>query len=359
MLKFLQISDTHLGAKLTGLPEDVADKLRQATRDVTAQAFAEVQARGLDMVLMPGDLFEASGIDPASQLRFIYQLAESVAPVPVVIAPGNHDPYGDSSPYLTESAPGNVVLFTQPGFTTLSTPVGQISGRAYQEGEGYQSLNWAELPSPPPEPRLLVLHASILHAADGRHTKAVVPTTQKALQDCGYAYCAVGHYHNFHKYTHNNALAFAAYSGCPQGLGWDEPGAKGYVIGRLDAGGAELEFVPAARHVFSQHKIDLPPEFVGDCLARAGDLLNTAASSAGDQGLLQLALRGRWPAAKRDGLEALVEQVSGKVLHMRAADLSGITFAPELVAPGESELLDAFLQACQQGADAGVEDPAA
>lgn len=357
MLKFIQISDTHLGAKLSGLPDGIADKLRQASRDVLSQAFAEVQARGLDIVLMPGDLFETSGIDPAGQLRFVYQLAEGVSPVPVVIAPGNHDPYGDSSPYVSESAPGNVVLFKQPGFATLSTPVGQVTGRAYQEGEGYQSLDWAALPSPPPEPRLLLLHASLLHSADGRyHSRTIVPATQEALQNSGYAYTALGHYHNFHEYTHRSALAFAAYGGCPQGLGWDEPGSKGYLIGRLEAGGAELEFVAAARHTFSHHAINLPPEYSGDSAERTAGMLKSAASSASEAGLLSLALSGRWAASQRDELEELLAQVAGSVMHMRQPDLSGVTFAPELVAPGESELLDAFLQLCQEGAGAGGGD---
>ena len=357
MLKFLQISDTHLGAKLSGLPAEIANALRQATRDVLTQAFGEVQARGLDLVLMPGDLFEASGIDPCAQLRFIYQLADSVSPVPVVIAPGNHDPYGGSSPYSAETAPGNVVLFKQPGFTSLMTPAGQVTGRAYQEGESYQNLAWAESPSPPPEPRLLLLHASLLHSADGRyHSRAIVPTTQEALQNFGYAYTALGHYHKFHEYTHHGSLAFAAYSGCPQGLGWDEPGAKGYLIGRLEAGGAELEFVAAARHTFSHHVVNLPPEYSGDCAERTARMLESAAGSAGGTGLLSLALDGRWAASRRDELEGLLLQVSSQVMHLRQPDLSGVTFAPKLVAEGESELLDAFLQLCRDGAAAGDTD---
>src|SRR5690606_32245994 len=86
-LVFMQLSDLHLGARLVNLPGEIAEHLRNSTREIVVEAFEAAKAENADLILMPGDLYDHNGIDASGQLHFIYELAASLAPTPVVIAP--------------------------------------------------------------------------------------------------------------------------------------------------------------------------------------------------------------------------------------------------------------------------------
>lgn len=357
-LRFLQLSDLHLGRQLSGLPDDTAAGLREAVREVVRSAFATVREQGVELVLMPGDLYEQDGEDPAAQLRFIYQQAAQVAPVPVVIAPGNHDAYSPDSPYATEQRPENVALFTSPHFTAIETRAGTVVGRAYQAGEASGALEWTSVPQPPPEPGLLVLHASLLHAGDNRHhQRAIVPTALDNLLKSGYAYAALGHYHNFQPFQRQGATrAAAAYAGCPQGLGWDEPGGKGYLLGTLEPDGAELKFVRAARHEWKQRRLQLPPEYMDDRYERLDAALAELRDGIEPVDLLELKVSGAWPDAERSGLTKRLEELLGFAWHSRALDLSAVSLVPELAPADSSDVLADFLARCEAGVSASEDE---
>jgi DNA repair exonuclease SbcCD nuclease subunit len=357
-VRFLQIGDTHLGAALTSLPEDLAQQLRQAVRDIVAEAFATASRENAALVLLPGDLFEQDGSEPAAQLRFIYEQAETVAPAPVVITPGNHDSYHSDSPYATTAVPGNVVLFTSSELTMVKTPVARVIGRAVQAGERSSALQWSQAPRGADGLSVLVLHASVLGAGDGRlRRNTVVPMTQQQLTHTGYAYTAVGHYHRFQAWQRpNQELACAAYAGCPQGLGWDEPGERGYLLGELEQAGARLTFKPADRHRWHRRTITLPPEYLADADARLIADVQAVYDELKPADLLELSVQGRWPEAQRERLQELFTEVKGQVLYARPVDWSAVDFFPPLVERGASEAVDEFLTRCEQGLAALDED---
>ena len=361
-LRVLQLSDLHLGASLTGLPSDTAEALRAAVREVTAAAFEQAGQQSVELVLLPGDLFEQDGIEPAAQLRFVYEQAAALAPVPVVIAPGNHDAVSADSPYVTESVPGNVIVFTAGELQTIATPAGPVAGRGVQAGEGAGALRWsAVLAEQQDEESVLVLHASVLGVSDGRYRRnTVVPTTIEKLSETAFSYIALGHYHRFQEWVHPvRGLPFAAYAGCPQGLGWDEPGEKGYLIGELGAEGARLKFQPAAKHIWHRRELRLPPEHLPEAEAVLLAALQAVYDAVGPEDLLELRVSGRWPAAGRAELEKRAGDVLSRAWHARALDLSAVDFHPPLVGAGESELIDAFTALCDRGlAEVGADDEA-
>ncbi|MBN2081960.1 DNA repair exonuclease [bacterium] len=351
-IRFLQIGDTHLGAALSALPPEIAETLRRSARDVFAEALQRAGRDKLDLVLLPGDLFEQDGQDPAAQLRFIYEQAAALAPTHVVITPGNHDPVFPGSPYLTEAVPANVTLFVSGELLVHHTPLGPVVGRAVQTGEGAASLNWIQPPvGDRSQPTLMVLHASVLGTGDGRLGRnTVVPTAVKTLQQSGYSYIALGHYHRHQAWSHTQSeLAQAAYAGCPQGQGWDEPGPRGYLLGELEPDGARLNFVPAARHVWYRQAVELPPDYADDAEARLLAVVQEIYDKVGKDDLLELAVRGRWPAGRRSELVELVGRIGERAWFTRPVDWSQTEFFDPLVGAGDSEAVDNFLARCEQG----------
>ena len=357
-LVFLQLADLHLGARLVNLPGDVAEHLRNTTREIVVEAFTSARQHSVEMVLMPGDLFEQNGIDASGQLHFIYELAASIAPVPVVIAPGNHDPYSAESPYATIAAPGNVVLFTSGDFQAMDTPVCPVAGRAFCSGEYGSMMDWSGLPAAPAGLSILLMHASVMNAGDGRQREsAILPVTTSALEQSGYSYTALGHYHTFQQFSRQkDSPAYAGYSGCVQGMGWDEIGERGFVIGKLRELGAELDYQPASRYSWQRHTLQLPPWQGPGSWSVLQQRLDTIGETLNERELLRLDIRGRWPATEKEGLREYLNNLLRLAWYAKDIDWSQMAFTPPLAPRGVSPLLDEFLDSCETQIDESTEE---
>jgi DNA repair exonuclease SbcCD nuclease subunit len=354
-LGFLQIGDLHLGASLPQLPPDIASELRAAVRTVAEEAFAEVRRRDLALVLVPGDVYEHDGLDPDAQLRFLYGLADSVAPVPVVIAPGNHDPYGPDTPWTRVPAPANVVLFTGDALEQLPTPAGPVLGRAFQLGEQSRAPSWTAVRPSADELSVLVLHCSLLHCEDDRrHHKTIAPVTLGALEQSGVSYAALGHYHRRCSFKRNGGLALASYSGCPQGQGWDETGPKGYVIGALERDGAKLQFIEASPHRWRKEALKLPPDHAPDREEKLNTLLHELEQALQPGDALALDAAGRWPELEVPALTARLEALLARAWHSRRLDVSDILPVPPLVNPAAAPVVAEFLRRCDAASPSGA-----
>ncbi|MEZ5339222.1 MAG: metallophosphoesterase [bacterium] len=357
-LVFMQLSDLHLGARLVNLPGEVAEQLRNTTRELVVEAFARARAENVDLILMPGDLYEHNGIDAGGQLHFIYELAASMAPTPVVITPGNHDPYSLESPYATIAAPRNVTLFTNNEFTIVNTEACPVAGRAFRSGEYGSMIDWSSLPAAPGGPSVLMMHASVMNAGDGRLRESVMlPVTTTALEQCGFSYCALGHYHTFQQFSRqSDGPSYAAYSGCVQGLGWDETGTRGFVMGKLREVGADLEWIQTSRHSWQRHPLQLPPWQGGESWLRLDQRLESIGSQIGERDLLRLDIRGRWPATEKEGLRERINGLLRRAWYATDIDWSETAFTPPLAPRGVSPLLDEFLDNCEKQIDDSSEE---
>ena len=114
-MRIIHTSDVHLDASFAGagMPPDFGNRRRQSLRDVFRDIVARAAAWPADVLLIAGDLFEAERVT-RDTVAFLKSEFESLAPIPVFVAPGNHDPYVQSCPYSTDSWPGNVVIFREP-----------------------------------------------------------------------------------------------------------------------------------------------------------------------------------------------------------------------------------------------------
>src|SRR5262249_29161740 len=86
-LPFIQLSDLHLGAAFAWLPPDrraVRRREQCAALDAAIQAAID---RSAVAILLPGDLFDAEGVD-AGTLAFAVHAFERPGCPPVFIAPG-------------------------------------------------------------------------------------------------------------------------------------------------------------------------------------------------------------------------------------------------------------------------------
>lgn len=246
-MRFVQLADTHLDSSISGaigLSREQSKTLINDVRAAFARGCALAVDRKADLVLIPGDLFdyETAGPDTAA---FIHRTLAEVAPIPVFIAPGNHDSLRAGSPYNGQW-PANVHIFRSPHFSTVDHESGcSITGIGHAHRGFTDRLLSKPLPAGLCPTRILLFHGS----RDGyrpSEKETVIPFSDSELVGQSFTYAAIGHYHSFGAISDKKGIR-GAYSGCAQGRGLDETGEKCVLVGeiRLD-GTVELERIEVA-----------------------------------------------------------------------------------------------------------------
>lgn len=231
-MRLLLMADVHLDSPFAWAGKNAGVARRQAIRDALSDGFALARAERVDAVCLAGDLFEHERVSRDTG-KFLAGLFESVSPMPVLVAPGNHDWFGPASLYARTAFPGNTTIFAEPrlvpltlqeGFTVwgaahtgpASTP-GFLGGFRVDRGGVHVALfHGSEQGSLPREGVEKIPHS---------------PFTSSQIPDSGLHHALVGHFH-----TPADAT-FHTYPGNPEPLAFGESGARGAVIVEVDAQG--------------------------------------------------------------------------------------------------------------------------
>jgi DNA repair exonuclease SbcCD nuclease subunit len=120
-VKIVHFADVHLDApfawcEATG---DVARRRREALRDALLAIVSLARETGADALLCGGDLYEHDRVTLDTG-NFLRQTFAQLDPVPVYLAPGNHDWYGPESLYATEDWSDNVHIFREATLRPIS-----------------------------------------------------------------------------------------------------------------------------------------------------------------------------------------------------------------------------------------------
>ena len=232
-MKILHSADWHLCSPLQGRTPQQQALLRRHLRQLPAQVASLCKQHGCDMMLLSGDLFD--GPYDADSLQILKDALREAA-VPVMIAPGNHDFCAVGSPWLTETWPENVHIFTKPIMECVEMPA--LSCRVY--GGGFTSMDC---------PPLLedfqaeegTLSIGVLHGDPTQSASPYNPITQAQVAHSGLSYLALGHIHKSGSFRAGNTLC--AWPGCPMGRGYDEDGEKGVLLVTVEET-VQADFIP-------------------------------------------------------------------------------------------------------------------
>ena len=219
MLRFLHMGDLHLDSPLAAFLPAQAAAWRDRQYEALEQMLDAALARGAQLILMAGDCFDTPTPREEAVLRF-YGILERL-PVPVVIAPGNHDHYLPRGVWEHPRKPRNVAVFTDSALAMLDFPALQTTVYGYafvRDGADAPDIGRAE------HLRTDRINLLLAHADVGAPLSAYAPIFPAQLEQSGYHYAALGHVHKpmpVRKY--GNTLT--AYSGFFAGRGFDESGA--------------------------------------------------------------------------------------------------------------------------------------
>jgi DNA repair exonuclease SbcCD nuclease subunit len=262
MVKFLHTADWHIGMKATRLGK-AAEPVRAARLGTVARMLEAATARGVDFVLVAGDLFENNGMSESIVRDTLEVLARS-GDLPIYILPGNHDPLMADSVYLRgawkRDAPSNVkvlearelLALDDLGAVIYPCPVKQKVSRSDPTG-------WI-LKEETPAIRIGLAHGNLATGAAGDNPNFPIAPDRAALS--GLDYLALGEWHSH--LVHGDGRT--VYPGAPEQTAFGERESGCAVIVSIDAPGTmprleilktgQYEWLELEEEISSQEDLD-------------------------------------------------------------------------------------------------------
>lgn len=309
-LRFMQISDLHLDSSMAGgrlgLPAEKRDRINQDMARALVRAVNMAREAEVDAILIPGDAWDDESVSLATAAHFFDVLAKA-APIPVIIAPGNHDPYYVFSYYnpafyldkTGHAHPPNVTIFNSPRIERVQVP--QLPGVyfygcCFTENRPRRERILQGIKAGPEDG----LHVLLLHGgqddgvAPNPDALATAPFTAEELLACGFDYTALGHYHRYSDVRDSRGAIRAAYGGIPVARGLDETGDHFILFGEVEPGGVRADGGLIQEYVDVRHVKRLPVTVDRGVLStfelesRISDALREAGVTADDMVYVEL-----------------------------------------------------------------------
>lgn len=289
-LRIIHAADFHLDSPFDGLSPEQAVERRAEQRQVLGRLTELVRSARADVVLLAGDVLDGD--------RVYYETVEALSralgqiDAPVFIAPGNHDYYTARSPYAARAWPDNVHIFRSGQIESVELPGlnAVIHGAAFTaDGRGDSLLRGFSAPDDG-KLHLMVLHADV----DARQGSRYCPVSTADIAASGLDYLALGHIHTCTGVQLAGSVPWA-YSGCPEGRGFDETGEKGVLCGEVGPGRADLRFVPLCARQYRICELPVTGEDDLDSIvektmlyAAPDDLVRFVLTGEADDGVIDL-----------------------------------------------------------------------
>ena len=227
-MKLMHLADFHLDSAFSGFSKEAADERRNQLRDCFVRALEIARERGVELVLIAGDLFDTPFCSTSTR-GAVFEAINKLG-CPVVIAPGNHDHYSRNGIYADKNLPENAFVFTSSELGRFDFDELGVSVIGYGfTSDRYESNPLsAEVPTSSENINILCAHTEL-----GTGFSKYAPISANAIARCGFSYAALGHVHiPSAPFTAGNTLI--AYTGFPQGRSFDELGEGGAYIVEID-----------------------------------------------------------------------------------------------------------------------------
>jgi len=231
-MKLLHFADLHLDAPFSWASPEAARLRRRNRRRALTRIIELAAAERCDAILAAGDLFELDRVRPDT-LEFL-RSAFAQVPIPIYVAPGNHDWLSPRNPYLTVRWSPNVHVFAADRLEPITLEDGLTLWGAAHRAPANTANFFAGF-----RPDRGGIHVAVAHASErttlpwqesGKQPHA--PFEAAELEEAGLAHAFLGHYH-----VPRDAKCHT-YPGNPDPLEFGETGERGAVVATLSGDGS-------------------------------------------------------------------------------------------------------------------------
>ena len=306
-MKFIHCSDIHLDSKMER--NLTAAQARERNAEVCA-TFARMAAfaaqQDVTAVLMAGDLFDTQRAT-AQTVGFVLDTIRNVPNVDFLYLRGNHD----VSAFEGWDLPENFKTFGD-GWTYHR--YGEVVIAGMEQEPAYDALNLPE-----DTVNIVTLHGQI-STQPGEELIALPLLKRKNID-----YLALGHIHSYQTGKLDDRGTWC-YCGCLEGRGFDELGAKGFVLVNVENKNVSHEFVPFARRTLEEVAVDITD------LVTVSQIL-AAAEEAGEgipaENLVKVTLTGTYSLETQKDLQFLKKMLEGRFWFLKIKDESRLEIEKE------------------------------
>ncbi len=239
-MKIIHCADIHLDSPFTLSDPTQASKRRHALRSTFSNLVLYAKTKGTQLFIISGDLFDRECVTKDTTLMLCREMA-SLPDCKFVIAPGNHDPFNESSAYRLVDFPDNVYIFKSKQISYFEFP--DLDCRIY--GYAFTGDTYNEHPLQDfslPKDGFMGVNILAAHCDFDKENSFYAPITKNELLRAGFDYAALGHIHKGHNEVQNAGECGFAYSGCLEARSFGETGPKGAFVGDISKQGVNLKF---------------------------------------------------------------------------------------------------------------------
>lgn len=327
MPRLMHMADVHIGARYRDLGPAAAEQ-RERQFAAFERALELAISEKVDLVLVCGDLFDSNNQPRRSVERVAAQFARlAQRHIPVVLIPGTHDAYDESSIYrvfdlpalagLDADSDALVVLTDERQAVTYPALDTTVHGRVFRTKRAPRSPLAGF--SPAESGAASRWHVGMIHgslAVPGKVESDDVLFSEQEIAASGLDYLALGHWHS--QLSGRAGSTTWAYPGAPEPVALDQDGAGSVLLVTLD----ERTAAPAveARSVgrTTVRRLDIDTAQVGS----QDKLVRRLVGMADGDVFLDVRLVGVAPDGLDLNLDEIERQLAGKVLRLRLRDQS-------------------------------------
>ena len=328
-MRIVHFADLHLDARFAwaGAEGASARRRRQALRDALGRIAALARELNAGALLCGGDLYEHERVTPDTA-AFVSATFADLSPLPIYLAPGNHDPFGPGSVYALADWSPNVHVFRESRLEPVRLGAGlTLWGAAHRAPAGTGGF-FDGFRAPRDGVHVALCHAaeraSLAAQDNGKEPHA--PFHAADLERTGLAHAFLGHYHR------PRDAARHTYPGNPEPLAFGEDGVRGAVVAIVAPDGTTSR----ERRVVSETEVHDLALDVSGCGSQQDVRRRLAEAVAGRHGVIRLTVEGELqpavdlrPQDLHDALRPGFEAAQVRIGALRAAhDLREIRREP-------------------------------
>lgn len=251
-VKVLHCADLHFDTPFKELSKEVSDTSKNELLEVFKNIIDLAIDENIEVLLIAGDVFDNLTVNK-NTLFFISDQIRRIKNIKVFISPGNHDPYNEKSFYSMINWPENVYIFKgDMEFKEVKELNLIVWGAGFRNNYENKTL-LRRINIDNDKINIMLLHGEITSSNSKNEYN---PIYINDIYNSNIDYIALGHRHKFSGILKEGMTTYA-YSGCPQGRGFDEEGEKGVIIGEVYKGGTNLEFFPVYKRKYVTKEIDI------------------------------------------------------------------------------------------------------
>ncbi|MBE6852361.1 MAG: DNA repair exonuclease [Ruminococcus sp.] len=289
-IKILHCSDLHIGAELSFLKNKSKSRRAEVLNTLNRITMMCLQ-QGIELLIIAGDLFDSNHID-SQTLTAVKSMFAAIPDTIVAIVAGNHDYFAVDSPYSDDDWSPNVSIFFKK-FSTIEFPKKNLRLCGSSFLGSYQESSGSELNVPDDDMiNILIYHGDLV---TNNQSSKYNPVTINELENSRFDYVALGHIHSATPLAKAGNTTYA-YSGTPDGNGFDETGKKGVYTGYVYKHRTELAFFPTSSRLYENVSFDITSLTSNSGIAKSIiNKLETLYGAEYQDNLYKITLTGKTP----------------------------------------------------------------